>query len=77
MEGRVKWFNNTKGFGFIDYTDEEDIFVHYSVIKQDGFKSLTEGQLVNFDLIDTPKGLQAVNVLTSSVVDSSNLTSRS
>ena len=60
--GKVKWFNNEKGYGFIEYSNEEDIFVHYSAIKQDGYKSLAEGQLVNFDLIETPKGLQAINV---------------
>ena len=65
MTGKVKWFNNTKGYGFIDHTSGEDIFVHYSVIKQDGYKSLDEGQIVDFDLIETPKGLQAVNVVTS------------
>ena len=62
MIGKVKWFNNIKGYGFIDSNSSEDIFVHYSVIKQDGYKTLAEGQLVNFDLIETPKGLQAVNV---------------
>ncbi len=63
MIGRVKWFNNEKGYGFIDYVDGEDIFVHYSNIKQDGFKTLTEGQMVQFDLIRTDKGLQAINVV--------------
>lgn len=62
MNGRVKWFNNEKGYGFIDYPNGEDIFVHYSAIKQDGYKSLAEGQVVEFDLIETPKGLQAINV---------------
>ncbi len=62
MNGRVKWFNNEKGYGFIDHSTDEDIFVHYSAIKQDGYKTLTEGQMVNFDLIETPKGLQAINV---------------
>ena len=65
MIGKVKWFNNVKGYGFIDYNSGEDIFVHYSVIKQDGYKTLAEGQLVDFDLIETPKGLQAVNVATT------------
>ena len=51
MNGRVKWFNNEKGYGFIDHASGEDIFVHYSAIKQDGYKTLSEGQLVNFDLI--------------------------
>ena len=58
MFGNVKWFNNEKGYGFIDYAQDEDIFVHYSAIKQDGYKTLTEGQRVEFDLIETPKGLQ-------------------
>ena len=62
VNGRVKWFNNEKGYGFIDYPNGEDIFVHYSAIKQEGYKSLSEGQVVDFDLIETPKGLQAINV---------------
>ena len=62
MIGKVKWFNNTKGYGFIDHTSGEDIFVHYSAIKKQGYKTLTEGQLVEFDLIETEKGLQAINV---------------
>jgi cold shock protein len=62
MNGRVKWFNNEKGYGFIDHSSGEDIFVHYSAIKQDGYKTLSEGQIVDFDLIETPKGLQAINV---------------
>ena len=62
MNGKVKWFNNEKGYGFIDHASGEDIFVHYSAIKQDGYKTLTEGQRVEFDLIETPKGLQAINV---------------
>lgn len=63
MQGKVKWFNNDKGYGFIDYPEGEDIFVHYSAIKQDGYKTLSEGQVVEFDLIETAKGLQAINVL--------------
>ena len=66
MTGRVKWFNNDKGYGFIGYKLNEDIFVHYSAIRQDGYKTLSEGQRVDFDLIETPKGLQAVNVTASS-----------
>lgn len=68
MVGRVKWFNNEKGYGFIDYVDGEDIFVHYSNIKQEGFKTLSEGQTVQFDLIHTDKGLQAINVVSISNV---------
>lgn len=56
MQGRVKWFNNDKGYGFIDCPQKEDIFVHYSAIKQDGYKTLSEGQEVSFDLIETAKG---------------------
>ena len=66
MRGKVKWFNSEKGFGFIDRGEGKDIFVHYSAIKQDGYKTLTEGQLVEFDLIETPKGLQAINVMATS-----------
>ena len=66
MNGRVNWFNNEKGYGFIDHAAGEDIFVHYSAIKQDGYKTLSEGQAVNFDLIETPKGLQAINVIANS-----------
>ena len=63
MKGRVKWFNNEKGYGFIEYTDKEDIFVHYSAIKQDGYKTLEEGQIVEFKLLETTKGLQALDVV--------------
>ncbi len=62
MVRRVKWFNNEKGYGFIENEDGEDVFVHYTAIKSTGYKTLTEGQLVEFDLIETEKGLQAVNV---------------
>ena len=61
-EGKVKWFNNEKGYGFIDYLEGTDIFVHYTAIKEEGFKSLDEGQLVEFELLETNKGLQASNV---------------
>ena len=62
--GRVKWFNNDKGYGFIEYEglDNEDVFVHYSAIDQLGYKSLKEGQIVDFTLIETAKGSQAINV---------------
>lgn len=62
MQSRVKWFNANKGFGFIEYKETEDIFVHYSAINQDGYKTLTEGQIVEFTLVETQKGLQATNV---------------
>ena len=62
--GRVKWFNNEKGYGFIEYEGlvDEDIFVHYSSIEQDGYKTLKEGEIVEFTLIETAKGNQAINV---------------
>jgi len=60
--GIVKWFNNEKGYGFIEFTDKEDIFVHYSAINQNGYKSLTEGDCVEFTLLETSKGYQALNV---------------
>ena len=61
-KGTVKWFNNKKGYGFIEYGDLEDIFVHYSAIKKDGYKTLKEGNVVDFKLIETAKGLQAIDV---------------
>lgn len=63
MHGKVKWFNNTKGYGFIEYKDNEDIFVHYSAIKSNGYKTLNEGDMVEFELITTDKGLQAKEVV--------------
>ena len=63
MQGRVKWFNNDKGYGFIDYQNGEDIFVHYSSILSEGYKTLVEGQYVEFELVRTDKGLQAKNVV--------------
>lgn len=62
MRSRVKWFNNEKGYGFIEYNDTADIFVHYSAIRKDGYKTLREGDIVDFELIETPKGLQAKEV---------------
>lgn len=63
MTGKVKWFNNEKGYGFIEIENMADIFVHYSTIQSDGYKTLEEGQMVTFDLTETDKGLQAKNVV--------------
>lgn len=65
MRGKVKWFNNEKGYGFIECNDLEDIFVHYSAINKDGYKTLKEGDIVDFKLIETSKGLQAIDVSTA------------
>jgi CspA family cold shock protein len=61
-KGKVKWFNATKGFGFIEREDGSDIFVHYTAINAEGFRTLTEGQEVSFDVVEGDKGLQASNV---------------
>ena len=62
VKGRVKWFNDSKGFGFLAQENGEDVFVHFSAITGDGFKSLAEGDEVTFDVTKGPKGLQAANV---------------
>jgi CspA family cold shock protein len=61
-EGKVKWFNEGKGFGFIEKSDGGDVFVHFSAIQAAGFKTLTEGQSVSFDVVQCPKGPAAENV---------------
>jgi CspA family cold shock protein len=62
-EGTVKWFNASKGFGFIEQDNGGDVFVHYSAIKSDGFKTLDEGARVQFEVVDGPKGPAADNVI--------------
>ena len=61
-QGTVKWFNASMGFGFIQRQSGEDVFVHFSAIQSEGYKSLNEGQAVEFDVVSGPKGLQAANV---------------
>ncbi len=63
MTGKVKWFNAEKGYGFISTEDGKDVFVHYSQIQSEGYKSLDEGQAVEFEINDGPKGPQATNVV--------------
>lgn len=63
VKGKVKWFNEKKGYGFIEREDGGDVFVHFSAIKGDGFKTLNEGQAVEFEIIQGDKGPQAANVV--------------
>ena len=62
-QGTVKWFNAEKGFGFIEVENEDDVFVHFSAIEGEGFKSLDEGQQVEFEVVEGNRGLQAANVV--------------
>ena len=66
--GKVKWFNDAKGYGFIETAEGKDIFVHYSAIQKDGFKTLVEGQEVSFEIVDGAKGPQAANVTADALV---------
>ena len=61
--GKVKWFNETKGYGFIEQDGETDVFVHYTAIRMDGYRTLKEGQSVVYTILETPKGLQASEVV--------------
>ncbi|MBU0904911.1 MAG: cold shock domain-containing protein [Planococcaceae bacterium] len=61
-QGKVKWFNNEKGYGFIEYNDGEDVFVHFTGIQGEGFRTLDEGQSVSFEIIEGNRGPQAANV---------------
>ncbi len=63
MQGKVKWFNAEKGFGFIEREDGDDVFVHFSAIESDGFKTLDEGQEVEFEIVEGARGPQAANVV--------------
>ncbi len=69
LKGVVKWFNDAKGFGFIEHTSGRDVFVHYSVIATEGFKTLKDGETVEYELKEGPKGLQASRVLRTKKAD--------
>lgn len=62
LQGKIKWFDPRKGYGFIEREDAEDVFVHYSAINMEGFKTLEDGELVEFEVVDTERGPQAENV---------------
>ncbi|MCS6915874.1 MAG: cold shock domain-containing protein [Myxococcales bacterium] len=62
-KGTVKWFNDAKGYGFIKRDEGADVFVHHTAIRADGFRTLSEGEQVEFELVEGPKGLQAINVV--------------
>lgn len=68
LTGIVKWFNNEKGYGFIEVKDKDDIYVHYSSIIKKGYKSLVKGELVQFELVNTKNGYSAKNVISTSIV---------
>ena len=72
MKGTVKWFNAEKGFGFITTEEGDDVFVHFSAIQKDGFKTLTDDEEVEFEVVETEKGLQAENVFSAGSEESGN-----
>lgn len=73
QNGKVKWFNNAKGFGFIIAEDrDEDLFAHYSAIQMDGYRTLKAGQPVEFEIIQGPKGLHAINIKSHATVDTTD-----
>jgi CspA family cold shock protein len=72
MTGTVKWFNNSKGFGFIGRDDGADVFVHFTAISGEGYKSLQEGEKVQFEIVQGPKGPQAANVVKASAENSAS-----
>ncbi len=72
LKGTVKWFNDAKGFGFIEHTSGRDVFVHYSVIASEGFKTLKDGETVEYELKEGPKGLQASKVLRTAAPEASS-----
>ncbi|SFC64192.1 cold shock protein (beta-ribbon, CspA family) [Alkalibacterium subtropicum] len=71
-KGTVKWFNNQKGYGFIEYNEEDDVFVHFTGINMEGYKALNEGQTVEFDIVDGSRGPQATNVNVVEAVNDNN-----
>lgn len=71
LTGTVKWFNDAKGFGFIEHTSGKDVFVHYSVIASEGFKTLKDGETVTYELTEGPKGFQASRVKRTTTQESS------
>jgi len=68
LQGKEKWFNNAKGFGFLEQDGGKDVFVHYSAIQGEGYRSLNEGDMVEFEILDSPKGPQAANVKKANLV---------
>ena len=74
LHGKVKWFSDSKGYGFIEIKGRKDVFVHYSAIEKDGYKSLAEGQPVAFEIVDGDKGPQAAQVTPEQMLDEGQMT---